>query len=1071
MKYKNTKPKKYLIRKITDYVGAFILAFLIIFIWQLYRSPMPLPFLKPYIIKALNHDNADYLVTVDKVDLELVRSIQPIKIIAKGVEYKKVDNSVIVKAPRTSISFSIRALLRGIISPSSIVVENPSITIFTSYGNGKTTVVEGKSAEEVINEKKIGYYFDWFEEFMSRFNSPDMSYPESYINDIVINGAELEFHEVDYGRKWVFSDANYIFDRHNSYIELGLDAILDLDDVSVPFDLNVDFYPDMNNINVDFSFSDLIPANFINNFVAHQGDDGFYGINLPISGKIGVGIDFEEILANKAKVSRSLDTAITKFNFQFEGGNGNIAFSNDEAFNYDISSFMLKGSIDSGLNNIKIENADFNLDDKKTTLGLDISGMKTLILEGSPEDIKVVVTANIKELPFAELSKYWPRYIAEDAWLWVKDGIFEGNAQDAKFEFVFAYDESKKKVVFSKLSGLAYISDATLNYLEGMPLVKNIYGTARFYNDKINIEIDKGVSDGNIVTGGHVIIYDLDKYDNFIDIRLIASSSVSDSLKLIDNPPFNYAKEMGINPDSIEGEADTILDLKFEIKKNLQPEEVGISVKSAIRNVKIKNIVKDKIITSESMNLEVNNKGLLVKGNVVLDAIPMGLEWTRSFKPPYKNFYRVSFVFDEKVKKQLGIDLDLLKEPYLYGEANIIGDITEIGNKVVADIRADLKNSVIDYDFLGFVKEKGQFAKANFKVNIVNGTINSIDSILLAKDDFEVKGSIKLDKKGNVKIIDIPTIKGNKTNAKARIDIGSGKTPVKINVSGQSYDISKMFEDFGSSNEDSSSDSKQSDGDKLKNVTDTDINIAVSSLWTNKDVPVTNFAGNASLRKGVGIKEVKMVGNYSYNKDINFKFEYLPRASGDYLINVDSNDAGSTLKVLHLYEYMSGGTLQISARRDKSEKIIGHAKIRNFSVKNTNFITKILSLTSFSSMIDMIRGDGIVFSHFDAPFSYKDGILEIQEAKAFGNMLGITADGYYNYDNGDVGIKGMIAPAYSINRMLVRIPVVGTLLSGKDDTAFAANYRAKGNVENPDIKINPLSAISPNSVKELFSND
>ena len=41
----------------------------------------------------------------------------------------------------------------------------------------------------------------------------------------------------------------------------------------------------------------------------------------------------------------------------------------------------------------------------------------------------------------------------------------------------------------------------------------------------ISIDVDKGVSDGVIITGGNVNIYDLNKNDNFISINLIGNSS------------------------------------------------------------------------------------------------------------------------------------------------------------------------------------------------------------------------------------------------------------------------------------------------------------------------------------------------------------------------------------------------------------------------------------------------------------------------------------------------------------------------------------------------------------------
>lgn len=86
---KKVSNKLYKARKIMDYTGVVFLVLLLLFIWQLYRGPVAVPFLKPYIIKALNHDDSEYQVTVDAVNLELVRSIQPIKIIANQCRLQK----------------------------------------------------------------------------------------------------------------------------------------------------------------------------------------------------------------------------------------------------------------------------------------------------------------------------------------------------------------------------------------------------------------------------------------------------------------------------------------------------------------------------------------------------------------------------------------------------------------------------------------------------------------------------------------------------------------------------------------------------------------------------------------------------------------------------------------------------------------------------------------------------------------------------------------------------------------------------------------------------------------------
>ena len=55
--------------------------------------------------------------------------------------------------------------------------------------------------------------------------------------------------------------------------------------------------------------------------------------------------------------------------------------------------------------------------------------------------------------------------------------------------------------------------------------------------------------------------------------------------------------------------------------------------------------------------------------------------------------------------------------------------------------------------------------------------------------------------------------------------------------------------------------------------------------------------------------------------------------------------------------------------------------------------------------------------------------------------------------------------------LLGKIPLVGSLLSGKDGTIFAANYSISGGIDDPAININPLSTLTPNSIKEIWEKN
>ena len=393
---KKVSNRLYLTQKIIDYIGVVFLGLLLLFIWQLYRGPIELPFLKPYMVRALNHDDAEYQVTVDSVNIELVRSIQPIKIIANNVVYRKNDGSFIINAPKTSVSFSIKALLRGVIAPSSMEALNPTVYIFNTYGVDKENIND-------VNKKKIAYYFDSFEDFIERFNSDDNFYPESYINKISVKNAEVELHEVDLGRKWIFSDLNYLLERNLTNISMDVSALMKLNNQVASVGVEAEYRMLNNKLAFEFYFSDLVPNALAETFLDKNTADGFYKINLPVSGRVATVIDFNEVIKYKDDIMKSVDTAFEKIDFQFEGGRGNIMFNEDAAYNYNIAAFLLEGAISGGLNELKISNADFDLGSQKAKIDLKVSGVKSFLLENSLKDLKVDLSAAVKEMNFDDL--------------------------------------------------------------------------------------------------------------------------------------------------------------------------------------------------------------------------------------------------------------------------------------------------------------------------------------------------------------------------------------------------------------------------------------------------------------------------------------------------------------------------------------------------------------------------------------------------------------------------------------------------------------------------------------------
>lgn len=1072
---KKISARTYFFKKMFDcfMVGLFVIFLLLM--WTLYKGPISVPYLKPYIVQALNYDENDYTVDIGDVNIELVRSIQPLRITANDIALKKKDETLDIAAPKLYLSFSLRALMKGIIAPSDVNLLRPKVNIYASYG-----IDAEKVPEEAVGKKKLQFFVERINEFLQHYNSEDKIYPESYVNNITVSEGEVELHEVDLDRNWVLSDVNFEFVRNFINMNVNANALVNINDKIASVGFESEFHAANDMLEAEVYFSDLILSDMMEAFNETTEDNIFshISVEVPINGKIDATVKLTDILAHPAEAQDYMDGAVEKLAFEIDGDHGYISFEGEDKYNYDIDEMLLTGKVTGGFDEIRIENAEFKMGGQNAVVDLEISGLQTFYLEKSLQDLAMRFKVRVDDFAFTDLSRFWPRYIAEPAWQWCKDGLIGGYAKNGTFTFDFGYRHKTADWGLVALNGTAQLNDVDLDYLEDMPVVHNLYGTAHFTDHNILIDIDKGVSDGVIITGGKVDLYDLDKYDNYISIDLVGNSSVKDALLLIDHKPLEFTSDMGLNPNNISGNVDVKLKLDFELRQDLDTKDIKVEVKADLHQIEIKDLIDKHSVSADEMKLHVNSHGWNLEGEGNFENIPVKLTMNEKFADKkYKSKCNLSFKLDEAAKKILGLNQTILNAPNVEGYALVNAEVVvKDGGVIDIDLSADLQNTKLDYAYFGFVKDSGQPADFKAKINAQNGKVKHISDMSLIKPGFVINGNIAMYPSGRVKTVDVSKITGPRTSARAKVGLTDSDTPTfKIEVSGSSYDLTPLF-DKADSKSDAETDStkpvvQENEDDGLETVNNADIFITVGSLWTNDTTPIQNFAGNAKLRHGIGIDEVNMIGNYGVDKSIKLNLSYVPRGDKEHYLSIESNNAGSTLKVLRLYENMVGGTLKIEARRQKDKKFIGHAIVRDFSIQDAPVVAQILSVASFTGMLDLLKGDGLTFTHFSAPFEYHYKILKLKHAKAEGSVVGLTTTGTYNRATDDVKFYGVIAPAYSLNRFLGQIPVVGNLLASKDGTIFAADYKAEGAVKDLDVDVNSLSILSPNSMKEWYNKN
>jgi uncharacterized protein YhdP len=193
----------------------------------------------------------------------------------------------------------------------------------------------------------------------------------------------------------------------------------------------------------------------------------------------------------------------------------------------------------------------------------------------------------------------------------------------------------------------------------------------------------------------------------------------------------------------------------------------------------------------------------------------------------------------------------------------------------------------------------------------------------------------------------------------------------------------------------------------------------------------------------------------------------------DYRLIVESDNAGAVLNALDISKHIRNGQLYIEAKlSEKSPPMnaVGVITINDFLAVKTPLLGKLLTLASFGGISDLLEGKGINFKQFEAPFTYKEGVLTIDNARSTGASVGITAQGVIDTKNAQMDITGSIIPAQAINDLFNRIPVVGSIITGgQSQGVIAANYRIKGSLENAEASVNPLSIITPGFLRQILS--
>jgi hypothetical protein len=143
---------------------------------------------------------------------------------------------------------------------------------------------------------------------------------------------------------------------------------------------------------------------------------------------------------------------------------------------------------------------------------------------------------------------------------------------------------------------------------------------------------------------------------------------------------------------------------------------------------------------------------------------------------------------------------------------------------------------------------------------------------------------------------------------------------------------------------------------------------------------------------------------------------------------------------------------------------------RNGTIRKWNLLAKVFSLLN---LYDLFRGKvqfteaGLQYTKMGASFKVKEGVFTTDNFVLDSPSMLITGKGGINGKNKDVNGTITVSPLVTIDRTINKIPVLRSILRGRDRGVIYASYNVKGNIEDPDVSLNYVQTIGGGTLDTL----
>ncbi len=708
---------------------------------------------------------------------------------------------------------------------------------------------------------------------------------------------------------------------------------------------------------------------------------------------------------------------------------------------------------------------------------IELSGKMT----DAPGAPAVQLDGEISAMPVAFLKLIWPKFVAPGAREWIGESISAGRITGGRLDVdipggVLHTLEDDGDLPSESVDLRMGTDELVISYIKGMPEIRAGPGTLmlrgrRFVFNVPESEINVPGRSAVTLENGQFVIGDLRQRVPDAELNFRVAAEAGAAYGLLDHEPLNYAGAVGMEPEGLEGELAGAFGLELPLLKDLDFEDMDIRGRATLEEPKASGFAADLAVNGGKLVFDVNDKALNAKGDVLVNGVPVNVDWHKIFDAPEKlqPGLRLRASLDAQDRADLGLDVNHV----VRGTVPMALTITPASEETGVRVEADLTNAELFFINVASRKPPGENAILTFDIGKDEQDRTVLENLRMVGDDIAMSGTVTIGEDGLPRSFDFPTFSPNLLTRMEISGVRDQQNVWRVKATGDSYDGREFFRSLFSKGK-----LAEDQPDRPERDWGLDIQAKISTVLGYNDTSITNMT--AHVRKDAG-KLTKLSVNGRLAGEAPLAVRLRKKKDKPRFLLAEATDAGAAFRLVGLYSRMSGGEMSLRVNLDGlgNADRIGTLYAWNFKVLGDEVVDQVLfgderSLTRPSERTGQTRKrrTRIDFNTMRIPFSVGKGQFMLRDAVLNGPLLGATMRGRIDLKRDRVKLSGTYVPVYGLNAAIGSVPILGDILTGRTgEGIFGMTYAVRGAIGNPEVLVNPVSAVAPGFLRQIFEFD